>query len=76
MLQDLKNIRTNYRIDEKSLKGGIYPSEMLLDEYRKYLDDDPKEHVVADYIAGMSDTYAVSAFRRLFIPKGWTEEGI
>jgi hypothetical protein len=37
MLQDLKNIRTNYRIDEKSLKGGVYPSETILDEYRKYL---------------------------------------
>ncbi len=46
-------------------------------EYRKYLSDDPKERVVADYIAGMSDTYAINAFRRLFIPKGWSgDEGI
>ena len=46
-------------------------------EYRKYLADDPKERIVADYIAGMSDTYAINAFRRLFIPKGWSEdEGI
>ena len=46
-------------------------------EYRKYLADDPRERIVADYIAGMSDTYAINAFRRLFIPKGWSEdEGI
>ncbi len=26
---------------------------------------------VVDYIAGMSDSYAISEFQRLFLPKGW-----
>ena len=38
MLYDLKNIRTNYKFDERSLKGGVYPINMILDEYKKYLD--------------------------------------
>ena len=38
IIDDIKNIRTNYRYDERSLKGGIYPNNMILDEYKKYLD--------------------------------------
>ncbi|MDO4493305.1 MAG: deoxyguanosinetriphosphate triphosphohydrolase [Clostridia bacterium] len=29
------------------------------------------ERLVADYIAGMTDNYAVSEFERLFVPKAW-----
>lgn len=31
------------------------------------------ERRVCDYIAGMSDVYAVSTFRDIFIPKGWNK---
>lgn len=30
-----------------------------------------KEHVVCDYIAGMTDTYSVKVFQEIFIPKSW-----
>jgi len=30
-----------------------------------------KEQVVCDYIAGMTDGYAISVFEDLFIPKAW-----
>lgn len=29
------------------------------------------EEVVKDYIAGMTDRYAISTYTRLFVPKGW-----
>ena len=29
------------------------------------------EEVVKDYIAGMTDRYAISTYKRLFVPKGW-----
>ena len=32
---------------------------------------DPKEIVVCDYISGMTDQYAISLYRRLFIPQAW-----
>ena len=30
-----------------------------------------KERVVCDYIAGMSDIYAIDKFEELFVPKSW-----
>lgn len=37
IIDDLKNIKTNVKLDEKALKGGIYTMEMLKSEYEKYL---------------------------------------
>ncbi|MFT3951650.1 MAG: deoxyguanosinetriphosphate triphosphohydrolase [Oscillospiraceae bacterium] len=31
-----------------------------------------KERAVCDYVAGMTDGYAISVFEELFIPKGWS----
>ena len=33
---------------------------------------DGAERAVCDYIAGMTDSYAVEKFRELFIPRAWT----
>ena len=41
-------------------------------EYRKTLEIEGKERAVADFIAGMSDTYAISTYERLFVPKSWS----
>lgn len=32
-----------------------------------------ERQVVVDYIAGMTDSFAVSEFQRLFLPKGWAQ---
>jgi dGTPase len=32
------------------------------------------KQAVTDYIAGMTDVYAVKVFNNLFIPKGWYKE--
>ena len=42
------------------------------DEYIKLLNDgEEKLQVVADYISGMTDDYAVFKFKELFVPVGW-----
>lgn len=49
----------------------------LFNHFLKYPDEVPKNYVfsdnvtvfVTDYIAGMTDTYAISTFKELFIPK-------
>ncbi len=42
-------------------------------EYRKFLDrGESKERVVCDYLACMTDRYAVQTFTNLFIPKKWS----
>lgn len=33
--------------------------------------DEKKERIVCDYIAGMSDSYAIDKFEELFVPKSW-----
>lgn len=44
------------------------PQEYLLMMEQK---KEKKERVVCDYIAGMSDSYAIDKFEELFVPKAW-----
>lgn len=41
-------------------------------EYLDIMEKEGKERAVCDYIAGMTDAYAVETFEELFIPKAWT----
>ena len=49
-----------------------HPHE-LPEEYRMLMErqGEKKERVACDYIAGMSDSYAISKFEELFVPKAW-----
>lgn len=43
----------------------------LSSEYVQRLENEDKERVICDYIAGMTDRYAISKFKELFIPEPW-----
>lgn len=47
--------------------------DRLPEEYLHMMDirDEKKERVVCDYIAGMTDGYAIDQFEELFVPKAW-----
>jgi dGTPase len=47
--------------------------EFLPDEYRHRMEqmDEPSYREVCDYIAGMTDRYAVTKFKELMIPSSW-----
>ena len=46
--------------------------DLLPEQYLQRLDmGDTEEQVVCDYIAGMTDTYAVKTFEDIFVPKSW-----
>ena len=47
-----------------------YP-EQLPEEYKAFLDRYDAGRIICDYIAGMSDRYAIYIFNSLFVPKGW-----
>ncbi|MEN6635914.1 MAG: deoxyguanosinetriphosphate triphosphohydrolase [Clostridiaceae bacterium] len=47
--------------------------DLLTGEYAKYLETDGEERAVVDYIAGMTDNYAVSEYVRIFVPKSWMD---
>jgi len=41
-------------------------------EYKLVLESEGKERAVADYIAGMTDHYAITVYSDSFIPKAWS----
>ena len=47
--------------------------EALPAEYRVLMEErgEKRERIVCDYIAGMSDPYAIDMFEQLFVPKAW-----
>lgn len=47
--------------------------ELIPEEFRRLMvkNGDSKEQVICDYIAGMTDTYAVKTFQEIFVPKSW-----
>ncbi|MBQ5488358.1 MAG: deoxyguanosinetriphosphate triphosphohydrolase [Clostridia bacterium] len=45
--------------------------ELLPEEFTKYIEEDGPERIAADYIACMTDRYAVREYERLFVPKDW-----
>ena len=48
-------------------------AETLPKEYLELMErrGEKKERIVCDYIAGMSDPYAIDMFEQLFVPKAW-----
>lgn len=51
------------------IKTGLLPKEHIK-MYNKKTDD--KEDIVCDYIAGMTDRFALNTFKELFIPESWS----
>lgn len=49
-----------------------HPDKMP-EEQRRWLDTESTARVVCDYIAGMTDRYAVTLYRQIFLPKMWNE---
>jgi len=50
----------------------IKSPEILPEEYSKMLETEDIDRVVCDYVAGMTDTYAVKKFNDIFIPESWS----
>ncbi len=46
--------------------------EKMPEEYLKIAAAEGKERAVTDYIAGMTDHYAVTVFSDIYIPKAWS----
>lgn len=67
--EETKAKRVIYELFEYYLAN----THLLTGEYAKYLAIDGKERAVADYIAGMTDNYAVSEYMRIFVPKAWMD---
>ena len=49
--------------------------EQIPADFQPQMSFDGMERTVCDYIAGMTDNYAVDKYTELFIPKGWHVRG-
>lgn len=47
-------------------------TELLPPEMRANPRNEPNERLVVDYIAGMTDRFAISAFEEIFVPRSWS----
>lgn len=79
-LYNNNNIRNIAKVEEKKAQHVVY---MLYRYYEKNIDALPTEfknfikngendkQVVADYISGMTDDFAIYKFKELYVPVGW-----
>jgi len=45
--------------------------ELLPASLKKIIEEEGKRRAVVDYIAGMTDQYALNCYKRYFLPRGW-----
>jgi dGTPase len=46
-------------------------TDMLHEEFQEILEQDGADFAVCDYVAGMTDRFAIQLYTNTFIPKGW-----
>jgi dGTPase len=46
--------------------------DLLPKEHQRIAAQDGAKRAVADYVAGMTDRYALDTFASIFIPSGWS----
>ena len=83
LFENLYNNNNEKNVAKKEEKKAKKVVEILYNYYRKNIDELPSEYknliemgeteeqVVADYIAGMTDDYAIYKFKELYVPVGW-----
>lgn len=69
-LAKVEEVKANTMI-ELIFESHVKNPELLPSSYLKMLEKEDKERVITDYIAGMTDGFAISRFNELFVPKIW-----
>lgn len=60
---------------QKMFEYYVNHSEALPEDFHPQMSFDGMEQTVCDYIAGMTDHYAVDKYTEIFIPAGWNVRG-
>jgi dGTPase len=73
-----KNVYRHYKVERMRIKAERYITllfetyrdnpTLLPPKYRERIQEDDKERVICDYIAGMTDRYALDEYKKLFEP--------
>ncbi|MCD8324230.1 MAG: deoxyguanosinetriphosphate triphosphohydrolase, partial [Clostridiales bacterium] len=48
-----------------------HPEEISRTNYHMLEMGEPKDRIICDYIAGMTDQYAIAKYNEIFLPKQW-----
>lgn len=63
--------RKAYRIVSELYSFYLRETHLLPLSLRKSIDKEGQERIAVDYIAGMTDRFAISIYKNYFIPEGW-----
>lgn len=74
-----ENIKNNFLKAQKVIRELYQYFSENQDEFRKYYNKSPREgetieRAVCDYIASMTDSYAISTYETIFLPKRWQRD--
>ena len=64
------------KVDQLLLTSPVPLYQIVLGKYLAMIDaGETKQRVVCDYIAGMTDQYAITKFGEYFLPRAWQVDG-
>lgn len=66
-----KETRKAYRIVSELYSFYLRETHLLPLSLRKSIDKEGQERIAVDYIAGMTDRFAINIYKNYFIPEGW-----
>ena len=76
MFDNIYNSQSEAKKEEKKAERIV---RMLFEYYIEHTEEIPHytqeegEQAVGDYIAGMTDVYAINEFKRIFMPDAWNK---
>lgn len=73
-------LNSKAKVEERKVDGMIYAifehffknPDQLPEEYALIREQDGTARAVCDYVAGMTDNFALEMYHELYIPRGWT----
>ena len=71
-LNESENTRRAQRVVEMLCSYYAENLGEIPEEYRRRESFDPLQRIVSDYVASMTDRFAVYAFQRLYVPRHWS----
>ncbi len=60
------------RIVQVLFEEAVRNPETIPEEFSRNLENEPVERVAADYVAGMTDRYALRRFKEIYLPTFWS----
>lgn len=74
-LNQLESTRKAERLIQFLYEHYVRHSEDMPEDFRRNLTDEPVERIAADYVASMTDRYALACFEAIYVPRFWSFVG-